>query len=64
MAHPKYTHSEVIGNLMHVFRTVGYDGASLSELASPTGLKKASLYHRFPNGKKEMAEVVRAFVDK
>lgn len=63
MAHPKYTHSEVIGNLMHVFRTVGYDGASLSELASATGLKKASLYHRFPNGKKEMAEVVLAFVD-
>ena len=63
MANPKFTQDEVVGKLMQVFRKVGYDGASLSELAKATGLKKASLYHRFPGGKKEMAEVVLAFVD-
>ncbi|MEO1257221.1 MAG: TetR/AcrR family transcriptional regulator [Bacteroidota bacterium] len=63
MANPKFSQDEVIIKLMDVFRKVGYDGASLSELANATGLKKASLYHRFPGGKKEMAEVVLAFVD-
>ena len=63
MAHPKYSQDEVVGKIMQVFRTVGYDGASLAQLAKATGLQKASLYHRFPGGKKEMAEVVLAFVD-
>ena len=43
---------------MDVFRSVGYDGASMAELASATGLKKASLYHRFPEGKLAMANAV------
>lgn len=47
------------GNLDHqlfeTFRQLGYDGASMERLSEATGLKKASLYHRFPKGKKEMA---------
>ncbi|MFC0515333.1 TetR/AcrR family transcriptional regulator [Mucilaginibacter angelicae] len=42
--------------LFKTFSELGYDGASMEALAKATGLKKASLYHRFPNGKKEMAK--------
>jgi TetR/AcrR family transcriptional repressor of lmrAB and yxaGH operons len=41
--------------LFETFRKLGYDGTSMEILAQATGLKKASLYHRFPKGKKEMA---------
>ena len=41
--------------LFETFRQYGYDGASMELLSQATGLKKASLYHRFPKGKKEMA---------
>jgi AcrR family transcriptional regulator len=44
--------------LTEVFRSVGYEGASLAMLSSATGLKRASLYHRFPGGKQQMAEEV------
>jgi AcrR family transcriptional regulator len=50
----------IIDRLTEVFRTVGYDGATLSKLSKVTVLQRASLYHRFPGGKKEMAEVVLA----
>ncbi|MEN8144778.1 MAG: TetR/AcrR family transcriptional regulator [Gemmatimonadota bacterium] len=54
----KITESEVLNRLTEVFRTHGYDGASLSKFSDATGLKRASLYHRFPGGKAEMAEAV------
>ena len=53
----------VMASLMTVLRSKGYDGASLNELSEATGLKKASLYHRFPGGKEEMANAVLDFVD-
>ena len=53
----------VIEGLMSVLRSKGYDGASLNELSDAAGLKKASLYHRFPGGKEAMAEAVLTFVD-
>lgn len=49
--------------LFETFSKLGYDGASMEILAQATGLKKASLYHRFPNGKKEMALHVLVFVE-
>jgi TetR/AcrR family transcriptional regulator, lmrAB and yxaGH operons repressor len=49
---------ELIARLSCVFRDVGYEGATLSLLEEATGLKKASLYHRFPNGKEQMANEV------
>ena len=58
MANLKYSQNDVIQSLLEVFRKVGYDGASLQQLANATGLKKSSLYHRFPEGKKQMAEEV------
>lgn len=53
----------MIAGLTKVFRDKGYEGASLNDLAEVTGLKKASLYHRFPNGKQEMAESVLNNID-
>lgn len=49
---------ELRQRLSHVFREVGYDGATLALLAEATGLQKASLYHRFRKGKEEMATAV------
>lgn len=49
---------ELIARLRDVFREVGYEGATLSLLSAATGLKKASLYHRFPEGKEQMAREV------
>lgn len=40
------------------FRIHGYDGSTLSLLSEATGLKRASLYYRFPGGKEEMAMAV------
>lgn len=59
----KVSDGEIVNGLMSVFRAKGYDGASLNELADATGLKKASLYHRFPGGKKEMTEAVLDFME-
>jgi AcrR family transcriptional regulator len=56
----KVTSDDIIDHLRDVFRTVGYDGATLSKLSNATGLQRASLYHRFPGGKQEMAEAVLA----
>lgn len=52
--------ARVLEQLGCVFREVGYEGASLAQLSKATGLKKASLYHRFPGGKQQMAEEVLA----
>jgi TetR/AcrR family transcriptional regulator, lmrAB and yxaGH operons repressor len=49
---------ELIILLSAVFRDVGYEGATLAMLSEATGLKKASLYHRFPEGKEQMAREV------
>lgn len=54
----KVTPDDIIDRLTDVFRTVGYDGATLRKLSAATGLQRASLYHRFPGGKQEMAEAV------
>jgi AcrR family transcriptional regulator len=36
----------------------GYEGASLNRLSDAAGLKRASLYHRFPGGKDEILEAI------
>jgi len=51
---------ELIARLSAVFREVGYEGATLTMLAEAAGLQKASLYHRFPQGKEQMAREVLA----
>lgn len=63
MALAKVTDDVVIEQLLAVFRSVGYDGASMAQLAEATGLQKASLYHRFPEGKQAMAKAVLNYID-
>lgn len=59
MARPQTIDDEkLLARLAEVFRDVGYNAASLSVLSKATGLQKASLYHRFPSGKQQMAEEV------
>jgi AcrR family transcriptional regulator len=59
MARPQtVSDADLLHRLETVFGEVGYEGASLSMLAEAAGLKKASLYHRFPGGKRQMAEEV------
>ena len=50
----------LLERLIQTFKDVGYEGASLSALSEATGLKKSSLYHRFPEGKAQMAREVMA----
>lgn len=57
----KVSEKELLAGLMSVLRSKGYDGASLNELAEAAGLQKASLYHRFPGGKKEIGTAVLGF---
>lgn len=52
----------VIPQLMAVFQQYGYEGASITRFSEATGLKRASLYHYFPNGKEEMAAAVLDYI--
>jgi TetR/AcrR family transcriptional regulator, lmrAB and yxaGH operons repressor len=49
--------------LAEVFRTHGFEGASLAVISERTGLGKGSLYNFFPGGKDEMAAAVLAEID-
>lgn len=59
MARPQIIDDDaLIERLSHTFRAVGYEGASLARLAKAAGMQKPSLYHRFPGGKRQMAQEV------
>ena len=62
MPAPKITDEDLLQRLTRVFQDHGFEGASLSRISEATGLEKASLYHRFPGGKDQMAEAVMAHV--
>ncbi|WP_308993265.1 TetR/AcrR family transcriptional regulator [Mariniflexile litorale] len=59
----KIEEQDMLDGFAKLFREKGYEGTSLAELAEVTGLKKASLYHRFPKGKEEMAQAVLLHVN-
>lgn len=63
MRNQKVDPENVDMKLFETFSELGYDGASMELLAQATGLKKASLYHRFPDGKKGMAQHVLKIVE-
>jgi len=54
---------DVIPLLAEVFRTYGFEGASLARITEGTRLGKGSIYHFFPGGKEEMAAVVLEQID-
>lgn len=64
MPAPILAREEVLDLLLNTFRDRGYEGASLAELSTATGLGKSSLYHYFPGGKEDMAEQVLAHLDR
>jgi len=49
------TRDDAVERITEVFRSYGYDGASLARLQAATGLKSSSLYNYFPGGKEDMA---------
>ncbi|NSL91016.1 TetR/AcrR family transcriptional regulator [Chitinophaga sp. Mgbs1] len=51
----KTNDTRLIEGLITVLQSRGFEGASLNDLAQAAGLQKASLYHRFPGGKQEIA---------
>ena len=60
----KVDDQQLMTGLMEVIRSKGFEGASMQDLAEATGLKKASLYHRFPGGKQEITEAVLSFTQR
>jgi len=58
MPTPLLTREELLDRLYETFSRYGYEGASMALIAAHTGLGKASLYHHFPGGKREMAVAV------
>jgi TetR/AcrR family transcriptional repressor of lmrAB and yxaGH operons len=58
MAFSRVGDDELIGAAAEVFRSHGFEGTTLRLLSNATGLEKASLYHRFPGGKEDIAVAV------
>ena len=58
MPAPLIVKDEVIARVFGVFRTYGYEGATIARLSKATGLGRASMYHYFPGGKDQMAREV------
>ena len=45
---------------LHLFATIGYDRASMEQIARACGIKKASLYHYYPSKEAILHELIRA----
>jgi len=58
MPAPLLPKDEVSQRIFGVFRTYGYEGATLARISAATGLGRASLYHYYPGGKDDMAREV------
>ncbi|NTF43708.1 TetR family transcriptional regulator [Rhizobium sp. AC27/96] len=54
---------DAIALVAEVFRELGYEGASMSNITARTKLSKGSLYHFFPGGKEQMAAEIIAHID-
>ncbi|MQA21903.1 TetR/AcrR family transcriptional regulator [Rugamonas rivuli] len=63
MARTMVERGDVIPLLAEVFRTYGFEGASLARISEGTKLGKGSMYNFFPGGKDEMADAVLAEID-
>jgi len=58
-----FDHDTVVRAARDVFWQVGYEGASLSELESATGLKRSSLYHAFGSKRGLFDAAVEHYLD-
>lgn len=59
----KATLGDIVLEARELFREHGYDGASMQDLAERVGLKKASLYTRFPSKEALVPEVLTVTLD-
>jgi AcrR family transcriptional regulator len=59
---PSINEAELLDAPIAVFRDKGFDGTAIGDLSAASGLQRASLHHRYPNGQEEMAEAVLAEV--
>jgi TetR/AcrR family transcriptional repressor of nem operon len=59
----KVSQQEIVVAAREVFRAQGYAGASMQDVAERVGLKKASLYSRFPDKEALVGEVLRLTLD-
>jgi TetR/AcrR family transcriptional regulator, lmrAB and yxaGH operons repressor len=62
MRTPSVSDTELIDALAEVISRYGFEGASLTRLSDASGLRRASLYHRFPGGKDEILDMAIARV--
>jgi len=58
MAHRIVSDEVFLAAALDLFRTYGFEGVSLKQLADATGLEKASLYYRYPGGKDAIAMAI------
>jgi AcrR family transcriptional regulator len=63
MPAPLLSKPEMLDRLMNLFRDKGFDGASLADISTATGLGKSSLYHHFPKGKEQIAIEVLGYLE-
>lgn len=54
---PSVDEDQLVDLIVAVFREKGFEGTGIGDLAAASGLQRASLYHRFPAGKEQMAQV-------
>ena len=59
---PRIDDGDLLKVLVKAFREKGFDGTAIGDLSAVSGLRRASLYHRFPDGKEGMADAVLAEV--
>lgn len=59
----KVSQQEIVASARELFRTQGYAGTSMQDLADRVGLKKASLYSRFPDKEALVSAVLQLTLD-
>ncbi|MDJ0752883.1 MAG: TetR/AcrR family transcriptional regulator [Ardenticatenaceae bacterium] len=48
------TRQNALDMMARLIQEFGYNGVSMNQLADRVGIRKASLYHHFPNGKEQL----------
>ena len=57
--HPELRRQQIVTEAIHVFFEMGYEGASLRDLAGRVGINKATVYHYFSSKEEILYHIVR-----
>ncbi len=57
--HPEQRRQQIVTEAIHVFFEMGYEGASLRDLAGRVGINKATVYHYFSSKEEILYHIVR-----